>query len=68
MPEYISENITYIVKIESNIKLNLIDQNGNSMIKNEQEEEIHFMNVEFEIKKKYLTKLGFYLTDFSKYF
>ena len=48
-PNYMTLNIQFLLKIQSNLKLNIIDLDGNSMIQGDEakkETEIHFLKVE----------------------
>ena len=59
-PGYMSLNIEFLLKIQTNLKLNVIDLEGNSMIDGKQavsDTEIHFIKVE-SILEKYEIKLS----------
>ena len=52
-PDYMTLNISFLLKVQSNLKLNIIDLDGNSMIEGDEikDTEIHFLKLESVIGK-----------------
>ena len=62
IPNYLPMTMQVLVKIESKIKLNLIDHEGESMIQDSESKEIHFMLLEsvtdrYELSWRVLKKI-----------
>ena len=45
-------NMEFVIRVETNLKLNLIDKSGNRLVQNDLEKEVHFMRLE-SVSQKY---------------
>ncbi|CDW82009.1 UNKNOWN [Stylonychia lemnae] len=65
--ETLGMNLEFQLKIETNLKLNFIDKQGNSLVQNEREKEVHFMQIE-SVTEQYPISLKAIPMLFRNYF